>query len=359
MDRTKSIVFISHTHSQGIFRVGSHHLARELSALGYRVAHISTPYSATHALLKKGAEGRRSQALNGPIVDADGVLQIVPRTLLPAQFSTARYIFRVLNQYGFRDADFMLIDQPLMVAPNMRSMAQKVVYRPTDLYVDGIAARKQKLVLSLADGIVATSEEVLRSLTAPAAIPATFIPNGVESSRFAPGSTESRSGAIYVGALDDRFDWDAVRAFALSSPDLPIRLVGPVVSPVPVLPANVQILGPVSYDAVPALMASARIGLLPFSNAVSNRGRSPMKLYEYLASGLFVVSRHTPVIGSYDLPGVYTYETPDDVVRLFKAGALGSDPNVAGAAAARDQDWSAKARELESFLSQLPENPHK
>lgn len=353
MSEKKSIVFVSHTHAQGVFRVGSHHLAREFSRLGHRVAHVSTPYSATHALLRKGSDGRRNQALAGPTVDSDGVLQVVPRTLLPAQFSTSNYLRRALVRHGFAAADYMLVDQPLMASVDLSAMAQTVVYRPTDLYVDGTAARKQRLMLSLADGVVATSDEVLRSLPAPLRSPSTFIPNGVEAARFSAASDANRSGAIYVGALDDRFDWDAIRAFASAAPHAVIRLAGPVVSAVPSLPANVEILGPVSYDAVPSLMASARIGLLPFSDAVSNRGRSPMKLYEYLASGLFVISRHTPVIGSYNLPGVFTYNAPSDVVGLFQQDGLPHEPNTPGVAAAQDQDWSAKAVELERFLRSL------
>jgi teichuronic acid biosynthesis glycosyltransferase TuaH len=351
--RDKRVIFLSHTHSRGIFRVGSHHLAREFSALGYKVAHVSTPYSSAHALLKKGAEGRREQANEPPFVDDEGVLQVVPRTILPAQFAGSRYLSRVLTQHGFLTSDYMLIDQPLMVSSGVKAFARTTVYRPTDLYVDGVAAQKQRLALSLADGVVATSAEVLRALEVPQDTPSTFIPNGVELARFSSSTTEERDGAIYVGALDDRFDWDAIRVFAQAAPQSSISLVGPVVSAVPPLPDNVKIVGPVPYDDVPRLLAGARLGLLPFSNAVSNRGRSPMKLYEYLASGLFVISRETPVISSYELPGVHTYTNPSDAIDMFSSIIARSGVNADGAASAREQDWSTKALELEAFLRRI------
>lgn len=348
-----TIVFVSHTHAGGNFRVGSHHLAREFSKLGYRVAHVSTPYSASHALLRKGAEGRREQAIDGAFVDGDGVTQVVPRTLLPAQFSNSRYLLRLLKDLGFAGPDFMLIDQPLMVSAQLRSSARTIIYRPTDLYETGIAARKQSLALSMADGVVATSAEVLRSLDVPSALPATFIPNGVELSRFSASASGARSGAIYVGALDDRFDWDAIRAIAHAAPHARVQLAGPIVSELPLLPDNVEILGPVAYEEVPRLLSGAKVGLLPFSDHPSNRGRSPMKLYEYLASGLFVVSRATPVIDSYDLPGVHTYDDARQSGELFARLMSKTEPNVAGVTAATGQDWSSKALEVEAFMQRI------
>jgi teichuronic acid biosynthesis glycosyltransferase TuaH len=336
-----------------VFRVGSHHLARELSLLGYDVAHISTPYSYAHALLGKGAAGRKEQALAGPVRDENGVLQVVPRSVLPAQYSSASYIRRTLSRAGFDGADFMLIDQPLMVSRDLQAMADTLVYRPTDLYLTGIAARKQALAVELAKGIVATSEEVLRSLHVTASKPSMFLPNGVEFTRFSAKTDVSRDGAIYVGALDDRFDWDAIRTFALSAPSKPVRLAGPIVTPVPDLPHNVEVMGPVPYDTVPALLASAQIGLLPFSDAVSNRGRSPMKLYEYLAAGLYVFSRHTPVVASYSLPGVHLYQDHGEIPELLAGRSFADDVNAAGIRAAALQDWSVKAKELETFLHGL------
>jgi hypothetical protein len=44
----KRMVFASHTASIGVFRVGSHHLSRELSRMGNDVVHVSTPVSLAH-----------------------------------------------------------------------------------------------------------------------------------------------------------------------------------------------------------------------------------------------------------------------------------------------------------------------
>lgn len=48
MKRKFNIVFASHTYMGGTFVVGSHHLARELSQMGHRVLHLSTPITPFH-----------------------------------------------------------------------------------------------------------------------------------------------------------------------------------------------------------------------------------------------------------------------------------------------------------------------
>lgn len=347
------VIFISHTHTGGVFRVGSHHLAREMSLRGYDVAHISTPFSSAHAALGKGADGRREQALLGAQRDEDGVLQLVPRTVLPARFSTARYLSRALDKIGFIGARLMLVDQPLMSAGPLTRFAETVVYRPTDLYPVGAAAVKQRALLRIAHGVIATSDEVLHALPLHRQIPRMTVENGVEFERFALPQSDVRSGAVYVGALDERFDWDALRQFALAVPDAPVRLAGPADSAPAGLPSNVELLGSVPYSDVPDLLARARIGLLPLSDSPSNRGRSPMKLFEYLAAGLRVVSRETPVISARNLPGVSTYRTPEEGSALYAANHFLGDMNTRGIDAARLQDWSAKTDEVEKFCLSL------
>lgn len=352
-DMDKRVVFISHTHAGGIFRVGSHHLAREFSLRGYDVAHVSTPFSIAHAALGKGADGRREQSLLGAQRDEHGVLQLVPRTIFPARFSTARYLHRSLRDTGFLGARLMLVDQPLMSAGPLTRFAKTVVYRPTDLYPSGAAATKQRALLKRAHGVIATSAEVLQALPIAGDLPRMTVENGVEFSRFAVPPANDRFGAVYVGALDERFDWEAIRRFALAVPGAPVRLAGPCSSAPSNLPPNVEVLGSVPYEDVPSLLASARVGLLPLSDAPSNRGRSPMKLFEYLAAGLRVVTRETPVTAERNLPGVTTYRTSDLGAKLYAREHEHGGTNTAGIETARLQDWSAKADEVESFCLSL------
>ena len=50
------------------------------------------------------------------------------------------------------------------------------------------------------------------------------------------------------------------------------------------------------YQSIASELHRARVGLLPLSASRENEGRSPMKLYEYLAAGLRVLARSTSTL---------------------------------------------------------------
>lgn len=356
----RRILFLSHTHAFGPFRVGSHHYARTLARRGVEVVHLSTPASLAHRVT--GRVDRRAVAAlpRGPQRDADGVVHVVPRTVLPRPYGPFR-VARELTQHALPlTFDAVLLDQPLLWDASVRGLSPRLVYRPTDLYPDGVKAQLQGRVLAAADGIVATSGEVLRSLGAgaePARVPSLVLPNGVDAGRFASSSAEPRAArAVYVGALDGRFDWVHVGAWARAHPDVVFEVAGPGGSAGATgLPDNVTVLGPVAYDALPGLLEGARVGLLPLSDDPLNAGRSPMKLYEYLAAGLAVVARATPVLQADAAAGVFTYGGPDDADAALERALAHPSPNVPGVARAAAESWEAKTDALVEFVAGLRE----
>jgi glycosyltransferase involved in cell wall biosynthesis len=249
--------------------------------------------------------------------------------------------------------DLVLVDQPLLWSRSLRTIGDVLVYRPTDEYPDGLKARRQRDALGRVDGVIATSGEVLRRLGA-LEVPSLVIENGVDVDRFTLADAAPRPDAcVYVGAFDARFDWDRVREWAREHPAWAFLLAGPGETAPGDLPPNLELLGAVPYDELPAVLARARVGLLPLSDDPLNRGRSPMKLYEYLASGLSVVSRRTPVIDADPAGGVYTYETGDEASAALRTAMAHRTPNVVGARLAQTQSWTAKARILLDFVASL------
>lgn len=348
--RPLTIVFVSHTDAFGTFRVGSHHLARELARLGHRVLHVSTPVSLVHRVLRRGEASRDAASRRGVIRDADGVSHLVPRTALPAGVAGLPFsrIFRQV--FGTSHVDLVLVDQPTLWTRGLRRLARTMVYRPTDLYESGVKARFQRDAVRASDAVVATSAAVLAALPIQAGVPSMALPNGVELDRFAEEDTVPRQDrAVYVGALDDRFDWAAVRAMSESAPAWSFDVYGPGRPPAEPLPANVTLRGILSYDDVPGVLRSARIGVLPLSDAPVNRGRSPMKLYEYLASGLAVITRETEVLVDRPELGVFGYGTSRDAGEAMAAAVSTETPNRPGMVAAADEGWAEKARRLLEF----------
>jgi hypothetical protein len=127
------------------------------------------------------------------------------------------------------------------------------------------------------------------------------------------------------------------------------RICGPLPNRVPALPSNVQLMGPVRYEEVPNLLSSARVGILPLSDSKENSGRSPMKFYEYLASGLFVLTRSTPEIERRSAPGVFCYENEQQLRSILKGSPFDTGTNSAGRDYALGHDWRNKATSILEF----------
>ncbi len=354
----KRILFLSHSSTVGPFRVGSHHLSRELAAQGHTVFHVSTPVSVAHRILRRGdADHRRASAM-GPARDSDGVVHWIPRTIVPAGLAAGldpKQIARGLEADYF---DVVFLDQPLLWSQNLRDITDKLIYRPTDIYPGGTKAKLQRRAVADADGVCATSSEVLRRLDVKGHTPSLVLSNGVDYGHFRASASVRERRAIYVGALDDRFDIDAVSSLAEAYPDWVFDLYGPGSKFSGLrLPANVSLLGPTRYADLPRLLSTSSIGLLPLGQQVENLGRSPMKLYEYLASGLFVVSKETPVLKSNPNGGIYVYSDRSSLIASFAAAAAAAandGENAHGVRLAEAESWGSKAAQLLGFVEDLP-----
>lgn len=350
----KRILFVSHSADGGVFKVGSHHLAREMARTGAHVAHVSTPWSSVHRFLGRGDESRRDLAMGGPTVDEFGVVHGCSRTLLPSRLSLGAYLQPLLRQIGFEDPELVLIDQPLMDSRYVRSLGRTRIYRPTDLYTRGGAARGQRRILPRVHGVVATSQPVLDALPEVPQQPRMVVGNGVEYARFASDQKQHRRGAVYVGAIDERFDWQAVVHFALTTPAEPFTIIGPIRNAVPVdLPPNVKVAGAMPYGQIPLVLAQAKVGLLPFTDSKLNAGRSPMKLFEYLAAGLFVVARRYGNENGRTIPGLCTYASFEEADQYLHDWFRQSHENILGSKRASEEDWAVKADEILEFADRV------
>lgn len=349
------ILFLSHSHTFGPFRVGSHHYARTLAHRGNEVVHLSTPISLAHRATGRVARSDVAAVPKGLHRDADGVTHLVPRIALPRPYGPFR-VARELSHHGIHSPfDAVLIDQPLLWDDSVRTLARRLVYRPTDLYPSGVKERLEQQITAAADGVIATSAEVLRGL-GPLDVPSLVLGNGVDAARFAPvgDATEERDAVcVYVGALDGRFDWPQLDAWARTHSDVRFAIAGPAATPPVALPGNVDLLGPVAYDALPALLHGARVGLLPLSDDPLNAGRSPMKLYEYLAAGLAVVARETPVIRPDAEAGLFTYAGTADADEALRRALAHPSPNATGEQRAAAESWEAKTDALMGFVRGL------
>lgn len=132
---------------------------------------------------------------------------------------------------------------------------------------------------------------------------AELLTNGVDPERFTTAPNASGPVTIgYVGKIGARLNEKLISEVCRALPDLKFIFAGPFVDrperfhkllgSIP----NIEILGDVHYDDVPALMATFDMGWVPHAVGEGEVGGDIIKTYEYRATGLQVLT--TPVIGA-------------------------------------------------------------
>ena len=174
--------------------------------------------------------------------------------------------------------------------------------------------RRENALLERADLVLVTSRALLESKggTNPNTH---WVANAVDYERFArvaaaPHEPESLAGLArprigYVGAINDKIDVALLERVAESHPEGTLVLVGPVTATDPETlrgldglreRPNVRFLGRVDVEKVPDHMLACDVGLLPYKRNAWTRHIHPLKMYEYLACGLPVVSADIPSV---------------------------------------------------------------
>lgn len=106
----------------------------------------------------------------------------------------------------------------------------------------------------------------------------------------------------YIGAISEWFDFDAVRTLATANPTGSVVLVGPCDTAIPPLPDNVHFLGAKPYRQLPQILKGFDVGIIPFKRSEKIDAVNPVKVYEYFAANLPVISSEfTEILAFGDL----------------------------------------------------------
>lgn len=361
------------------FQVGSQQLARAFVAAGWDVCYVGNPVSPVQVLRRSPEVAERARAYrDGVVRDLDGHLTaIVPGALLtphntPMLRSPTLYrgwhrltvpsIARQVRSLGFEGPDLLYIDSPIQgfwldrakpkasVMRIMDRMSGWPRYGATMNALEGEVARRVDLVAYSAR----TLEPYVAAMRPKEFL---FLPNGVNLAHFADGSRElppelaaiPRPTAVYVGAMADWFDWEAVERLAQARPGVSFVLIGPDATARQRLTAraNLHLVGPVPYSRLPGFLWNADVGLIPFDvRGLPDLVNSihPLKLYEYLACGLPVVATSWTELAALGSPARLA-TTPDELVAALDE-ALADDDVAPRAAFAAAADWSVRVATL-------------
>jgi hypothetical protein len=213
---------------------------------------------------------------------------------------------------------------------------------------DWYSAEVELQFVAEADTVVASAPDLAAYLQTHGRGDAVLIPNAVNDSIFGVDATEMPAdlpgGAPmiigYHGSLyGDWFDWSALAAVADAYPDATVVVIGDDKAPRPALPANVEFLGLKPQHDLPGYVQRFDVGLIPFVVNPTTHAVSPLKAYEYLASGVPVAA--PPLRSLEGLEGVFTDE---DLIAATGAAVAGSRPARAAALAAHS--WRRRVEQL-------------
>jgi glycosyltransferase involved in cell wall biosynthesis len=157
----------------------------------------------------------------------------------------------------------------------------------------------------------------------------------------------------FFGLIADWVDLDLIRYLAVSRPDWNFVLIGKVVTDLGIFDGleNIHLLGQKSYDALPAYARGFDVAILPFALNELTIASNPLKLREYLAAGLPVVSTAIPEAERLDHVlhiGRNKLEFFDHLQRIVDSGRTG--PQIAISQQMDSETWDHKVEQLSEIF---------
>ena len=190
---------------------------------------------------------------------------------------------------------------------------------------------------------------------------ALLVPNAVNTDLFGgalegdiPSDFPDGDGPVfgYVGSLyGEWFDWHALRRVSEAFPDARVVVIGDDKAGHPDMPDSVSFLGLKAQFELPPYVRRFDVGLLPFVVTDTTHAVSPLKVYEYLASGVPVAA---PPLRALDrLEGV---AANDDLVEAVRQAL--ADGVVDGASVIAQHSWRERVAAIVDLagLESVPES---
>jgi glycosyltransferase involved in cell wall biosynthesis len=239
---------------------------------------------------------------------------------------------QIVHELGIRKA-WQIVSAPawLEVALQMRERFQfPFVYDCHD-YLPGFHRLAHEIVdwespaLAQCDLAMFSSRHLmeLHTLLSPDLSPKTvLVRNANRPADFIPRKYRSRADsrrpmAGYIGSLDHWFDVELMEGVIERQPGYDFVFAGRV-EDTKVLRlkrySNVKLLGEIAYREVPLLLSRCDVGIIPFEKVPLTLSTNPVKLYEYFAAALPVVSTALPEVEQFGKL-VYIADSPADFSR--------------------------------------------
>ncbi len=189
-------------------------------------------------------------------------------------------------------------------------------------------------------------------------------PNGIDYNHFQKigHNLKTRLAKIkhpvigYLGIIESRLDFDLLEKILQHFPSASLVLAGPVWDKTAIRRfkkyANLHLLGPIAYHDLPELYHSFDIAIIPHRITAFTKSMNPLKMYEYLACGLPVIT--TPVAGTEQFPGLVKQAQSHgeflDAIKFYLDHPLSLTEQNRRRAAVRSYTWENRVEEMFKHL---------
>lgn len=348
-----------------------HHFAR-LLAERHRVFYVDPPLS-----LLRTRNGTTRCEPGGPNIEVVTLPAGLPgRNLLPLhelnQFRWLRCLKRLLARRDFGQKEPRVC---IHTVPNWDRAAAALapdltVYDAQDAWglippnSPRLVERLERRHAASAALVLAASEYLHRLFERYGARPVAM-PNACEGELFSSAAAAAPPADIaaiapprilFTGGIDECFDAEAVRAAASDLKDASFVLVGPETvlhRPLHGLP-NVYFLPPRPYAQMPGCLAAAAACIVPYRLGERTLARDPVKLYEYLATGLPIVATPLPRAKEFAPFVTVSDGSPQSFAAACRQALSPRPPSATQAQKelARRHTWRIRVGQLERLLEQ-------
>ena len=220
----------------------------------------------------------------------------------------------------------------------------------------------ERRLLLKADVVICSSEK-LRADKARVNSNAHLVQHGVDLEHFAkafdpatpiPGDLKGAPGPVigFWGLIADWVDLQLIRHVADAFSGGTVVLLGNCATDMKPLDGaqNIRVLGRKRYADLPAYAKAFDVALMPFKMNELTLASNPLKVREYLAAGLPVVSTAIPEVERLGVCRIG--KDADEVVREIAAViAAGPGPSEVRAAQVRGEGWEARVAEMEEIVA--------
>ena len=317
----KSIAICTYNYFTTKYQVGSHNYAKAFAKLGYKVAFISNPISPLHYIFANNDDLKKRDEIHsyGGVWE-DNIWYYVPKAILTPQnkpILSSKYIFNnwykfttanlldILKENGFGEVDILWIESPLFSFMLDVQKYDKSILRLADFSKGfeqnwDMTYQKEIEISKKVDKVVYTAKKLKEYYHKIDSSKMQYIPNGIDlelvqkADKSMPQEFEGIKPpkVIYVGLIDYWFDVELVYKSAITYPNYSFILIGDVKIDIQKLEelTNVYLLGTIEHKDLGKYLANSQIGIIPFIKSDFVDSINPIKLYEYAAYGLKIVS---------------------------------------------------------------------